>query len=243
MSKPKFLVVIVIICYVLFAVNEFSGSETLALHLRSLLVPFITIGYTFYITSKNNLFWAFLICYSLSDLLTIVMGNMTFSSAVIANDFEYFAGNALYILAYIFLIVKIVRLINFGYVFKYLKIHSLVLLFLNIYLFSVLNGFIKSNLVYQIDYYFELIYNVIILTLFFVGMINFFCRDNRKSLFIFLGSVSIVFSEIMDVAYIYIDNRQFLSFLSTTLMLLSFNLFYYQASMTNVNTKINNFIY
>lgn len=243
MLKPKFLVGIVLMCYVLFTVCEFNGNETLALDLHSLLVPFITIGYSFYVYPKDNLFWAFLICYSLSDLLTIMIGKITFSSLLFANDFEYFVGNSLYILAYIFLIFRIVRLTNFVYVFKNLKIHSIVLVFLNIYLFYALNGFIEPNLIYQADYYFEFIYNVIILTLFFVGMINFFCRDNRKSLFIFLGSLSIVLAEIIDIAYIYIDDRHLLNFLSTTFMLLAFNLFYYQTSLPNVDNKVNNFIY
>ncbi|MEP3836674.1 MAG: hypothetical protein ABJM36_03455 [Algibacter sp.] len=243
MYKPKFLVGIVLACYVLFAVFEFSGNGTVAFYFKSFMVPFIAIAYTFYVNPKNNLFWAFLICYSLSDLLAIGFGELPFFTPEEVKNYDYFIGNGLYMLSYLFLIFKIVRLTNFKYVFKNLKLYSIVLVFLNVYLFYVLNSFIEPNLTYQVDYYFECVYNVIILTLFFVGMINFFCRDNQKSLFLFLGSLSIVLSEIMAIAYLYIGQRELLNFLSTTFALIAFNLFYYQTSLSNVNTKESSFIY
>ena len=47
----------------------------------------------------------------------------------------------------------------------------------------------------DIDYYFELVYNIITLSLLSIALLNYFYRDNQKSLYLFLGVLCLVFSE------------------------------------------------
>ncbi|MFV9551326.1 hypothetical protein [Algibacter sp. PT7-4] len=234
MFKSKVLVGFVIVCYFSFIALEFSGNEEVAFYFHSLIVPVITILYTLLIKPKSKLFWLFLIFYSLSDVLGLVVVNMPYDDTQRLYDFEYYVGNSLYIIAYAFLIIKISKSISYQYVIKSLKMHVVVLLALNVYLLYVLHGIINPNLIQESDYYLELIYNVVVLTLLSVALLNYFYRDNKKSLYLFFGALFIVFSEVMDIAYIYIAQRVLLNFLSTTLSLCAFYFFYQQSKFLNV---------
>lgn len=234
MYKSKVLVGFVLICYVLFAIFEFSGKSDIAFYFNSMIVPVITIIYTFCAKYKSRLFWLFLICFSLSDIVSMVLGAAAFDEFEHVNDFVYYLGNSLFILAYLFLVFKIGKSIALKYLLNSLKIHVLVLIVLNLYLIYVLHEIINPNLVHASDYYLELIYNIVVLTLLSVALLNFVYLGNKKALCLFLGALFIVFSEVIDIAYIYISRRDFLSFLSTTSTLIAFYFFYQQSKLSNV---------
>ena len=237
MYKSNVLVGFVLMCYLLFAIFEFSGNELIAYYFNSLIVPLITILYFLFIKRKSILFLMFLVCYSLSDILGLVIDNMPYDESRNLYDFEYYVGNALYIIAYMFLIIKIVKSINWKHVIKHLKMHLIVLSTLNVYLLYVLQAIINPNLVLESDYYLELTYNIVVLLLMSIALLNYFYKDNKKSLYLFLGALFIVFSEVMDIAYIYVAPRCILSFLSTTLALSAFYFFYQQSKILNVTNE------
>ena len=237
MDKSKVLVGFVLVCYVLFAIFEFSGNETLAYYFHSFIVPLITVIYIFFVKRKSKLFLLFLIFYSLSDVLGVVLDNLSYNDPQQLYDFQYYFGNALYIFAYIFLIIKIGKSLDFKYVIKNFKLHFLVLTILNAYLLYVLHAIINPNLVFESDYYLELVYNIVLLILLSMALLNYFYNDNIKSLYLFLGALCIVFSEVLDVAYIYITQRCILNFLATTLALGAFYFFYQQSKLLNVVNK------
>ena len=109
------------------------------------------------------------------------------------------------------------------------KIHLIVLTALNIYLIYVLQLIVESELEYKYEYHMELVYNVVMLLLLSIALLTYFYRDNKKSLYLFIGALFIVFSEVLDVAYNYIDQRSLLNILGTTLALCAFYFFYQQA--------------
>ncbi len=234
MYKSKVLVGLVLLCYVLFTVFEFSGHEMVSYYFHSAIVPLITVLYLLFIKRKSKLFLLFLIFYSVSDLLGVVIANLPYDESQNLYNFEYYVCNGLYILAYIVLVVKIASSLNLMHVVKYFKIHILVLSVLNIYLLYVLHAIIDPNLVFESDYYLELTYNIVVLVLLSVALLNYFYRDNKKSFYLFLGALCIVFSEVMDIAYIYVAQRCFLNFLGTTLALGAFYFFYQQSKILNV---------
>ena len=123
------------------------------------------------------------------------------------------------------------------FVFKNFKIHLFVLLVLNTYLIYVLQVIVKPNLVMSIDYYFELIYNIVTLLLLTVALLNYFYKDNQKALYLFLGVLCLVFSEVIDIAFIYIAQRSILSFLATTLSLIAFLLLLQQSKLLNKSRR------
>ncbi len=81
------------------------------------------------------------------------------------------------------------------------------------------------------EFYVEIVYNVVMLLVLSLTLVNYFYRDNIKSLYLFLGSMCIVFSEVIWVAYIYISASTFLNIISTTLYMLSFYFFYIQSKL------------
>lgn len=242
MFKSKVLVGIVLICYFLFAIFEFSGHETLAYYFHSLIVPLITLIYLFFVKRKSKLFLLFLIFYSLSDILSVVIGNIPFDESQLLYDFEYYGGNSLYIIAYIFLVMKVAKSLNFIYVLKHLKIHLIVLSILNVYLLYVLHAIIDPNLVLKSQFYLELTYNVVLLLLLSIALLNYFYKDNKKSLYLFFGALLIVFSEVINVAYIYMTQICFLNFLVTTLTLSAFYFFFQQSKLLNVTNEEREYI-
>lgn len=239
MSKSKILVTSILILYILFAFFEATGEYNIAFHLNSLIIPLIAIIYLVFVKNKSRLFLMFLLIYSISDIYGIITDNILYyftpnDEASIYYEYDYYIGNSLYILAYLFLFFQISSSLNFAHVFNCCKIHILVLTILNIYLVYVLQVVVEPNLIYKYDYFIELIYNIVVLLLLSASLLNFFYRDNKKSLYLFLGSLFIVFSEVLDIAYIYIAQRSLINILGTTLAIVAFY-FYFQQSKLEYN--------
>ena len=242
MYKSKALIGFILLCYVLFTIFEFSGNDLVAYNLNSLIVPLIALTYILFIKKKSILFFLFLIFYSIADLMGLVISNMPLDQTLKLYDFEYYVGNSLYILAYIFLIIKIGKTLSLSYIMKNFKIHLLVLISLSIYLVYVLHVIINPNLVLESDYYIELIYNIVVVVLLTTALLNYFYKDNKKSLYQFLGSICFAFSEFIDVAYIYIMQKSLLNVIATTLALGAFYFFYQQSKLLNEKTKEKNYM-
>ena len=90
------------------------------------------------------------------------------------------------------------------------------------------------------EYFVEIIYNISMLLLLSASLLNYFYKDNKKSLFMFLGSLSIVFSEVIGVAYMYVAEQNLLNFISTTLTILAFYFFCKQTKLSN--EEVNQFV-
>ncbi|WP_303318975.1 hypothetical protein Q4Q34_19555 [Flavivirga abyssicola] len=240
MYKSKVLVGCVLLVYVLFAINEFNGNDTLSFNLDCLITPLIALIYVIFVRRKNIFFLLFILCYSISDLMGIVIFYISDGKEGNLKDFDYFVGNVLFIFAYVFLIIKISKSLNLFYVLKNFKIHLIVLTVLNIYLVYVLQVILSINI--GDGYYLEMAYNIVMLILLSVALLNYFYRDNKKSLYLFIGALCIVFSEVMQVAYFYIAQRSLLNFISTTLTLVAFYFFYQQAKLLNVLNEEEKYI-
>lgn len=233
MYKSKVLIGFILLMYVLFTIYEFNGNDVVAYNLDCLIVPLIAFAYVIFAKRKNIFFLLFILCYSASDLMGLVIYYIPSSEVVNWDDIDYFVGNSLFILAYVFLVVKISKSLNLLYVFRNFKIHLVVLTVLNVYLVYVLQVILSPNLDMLNEYYLEMMYNIVVLLLLSVALLNYFYRDNKKSLYLFIGALCIVFSEVMQVAYFYIAERSLLNFISTTLTLIAFYFFYQQSRLLN----------
>ncbi|MDO5981195.1 hypothetical protein [Flavivirga spongiicola] len=233
MYKSKVLVGFVLLVYILFAIYEFNGNEAIALCLDCMIVPLIALIYVIFAERKNTFFLLFIICYSVSDLMGVIIPYVPSSKEIDLNQIDYFVGNILFILAYVFLVVKIGKSLSLIYVFRNFKIHLVVLTILNVYLVYVLQVILSPSISMLNEYYLEMIYNIVMLLLLSVALLNYFYRDNKKSLYLFIGALCIVFSEVMQVAYFYIAERSLLNFISTTLTLIAFYFFYQQSKLLN----------
>ena len=235
MFKSKALFILILICYCSFIVLEINGNYELALNFNLLIAPLISVLYFLNVKDKSVFFSLFLICYSLPGIIIILIDNIAFID--LQQHTINRCGNGLYILSYLFLIVEIGKLICFKYAIKKLKFYILILVALNNYFLYVLQNIINPNLNGVVDYYLELSYNIVVITLLSIALINYFCRNNKKALFLFFGSLCIVFSEVIDIAYIYVEQGINLNIISTTLIVIAFYFFYKQSSLPDAKKE------
>lgn len=224
MYKSKILMGLVLIVYILSVSFQFFNFSEVANSLKSFIIPIFTLLY-FLTTKRKSLFFSlFLIVYSISDLLL-------FLEPFIAQKVNYYIGNSLNIIAYLCLILEVYKSVSVVHILKNYKIHLLVLTILNIYIIYVLQVIVDPYVAKTNEYYVEIVYNFVMLFVLSITLVNYFYRDNVKSLYLFLGALCIVFSEVIWVAYIYISANTILSILSTSLYMLAFNFFYMQSKL------------
>ena len=232
MNKLKVMVSLVLLVYFGFVVFQFNNNEYLANALDAIILPLISIAY-FQGNKKPNLYFSvFLICYSVSDLMIFIVDFKPYS-------YFYYVGNGLYIIAYMALFIKIVKSLSFQHILRNFKLHLIVLTILNVYIAYVLQDIVNPYVGMTNEYFVEIIYNVIMLLVLTASLLNYFYRDDKKSLLIFLGSLSIVFSEVIGVAYLYVAQQNLLNFLVTTLTLLAFYFYFTQSQLRN--EEVNQF--
>lgn len=242
MYKSKVLVSFVLILYVLFVAFEFSGKYDLSFYFDSLIIPAITLIYFFFVKKKNIYFLLFLVFYTIGDLFFLLLDFLPLGEIFLLNNMDYYIGNSIFIMAYMFLFIKIIKSVCIFHIIKNYKIHLLVLTVLNAYLIYVLQVIVKPNVLISMGYYFELIYNIVTLLLLSVGMLNYLYRDNQKALYLFLGVLCLVFSEVIDIAFIYISQRSVLSILATSLSLVAFLFLFEQSKLLNKSREEENYM-
>ena len=226
MYKSKVLIIFVILLCLLFIVFEFNENYWMAEVSRSLIIPFITAIYLINKKNKSVYFTLFLVAFSVSDLISV----LGYVFPVIPYDLEYYLGNSLYITAYVALSYEIIISLNFKYILKYFKLHIAILFMLNIYANYVLLNIVKEH-VTGFDLRMEFFYNIFTLLLLTVSLLNYFYRDDKKAMVLFLGSLCITFSEVMQIAYFYISDKDLLNITYSILLILAFYFFYSQSKL------------
>lgn len=232
MNKLKVMVSLVLLVYLGFVVFQFSSNDYWANALDAILLSLISIAYFQGSKTPNLYFSVFLICYSVSDLMFFIVDFIPYS-------YFYYVGNGLYIMAYMALLIKIVKSLSFQHILRNFKLHLFVLTVLNIYIAYVLQNIVNPYVAMTNEYFVEIVYNVSMLLVLTFSLLNYFYRDDKKSLLLFLGSLSIVFSEVLGVAYMYVAQQNLLNFLVTTLTLLAFYFYFTQSKLSN--EEVNQF--
>ncbi len=206
-----------------------TGKDSLAYSISSLLSPAIALLYFTHVKKKTISVSLFLIFFAMSDLMVLF-------AEYIPYKVNYFVGNTLYVLAYTSLLFKFLTRACVEYSLKNFKVHIIILTALNIYIAYVLQDSIARDRVpTPSEYIMELTYNIVMLVLLSLSLLNYFYRDDKKSLLLFIGSLCIVFGEVLGIAYLYMANMAnegLFNFLSTTLYLMAFCFFYWQSKLT-----------
>ena len=228
MGKSKFLLGVAAIIFALYVYFQFQNEIVVSNVLRIFILPTITLLYFLTVKRKSLYFTLFLVLNATSDLLMLV-------EPYVSNNVNYYLGNSLYILSYSFLLLEVCKSVCVFHVIKNFKIHIIVLTILNIYIIYVLHVIVDPRLGQTNQLYIEIVYNVVMLLALSLALVNYFYRDNVKSLYLFLGAMCLVFSEVIWVAYIYISASIFLNILSTSLYVIAFYFFYRQSQLFNTN--------
>ncbi len=226
MNKSKVLVSFVVLFCFLFMGFHFNENYRMADITRALIVPTITLLYLVGKKNKPFYFTLFLVAFSISDLITIFSFNLAFY-------LEYYLGNSLYIMSYAALTYHIILSINLKHIFTHFKTHVFVLFILNIYINFVLFN-IEKDYVFGLEFSIELVYNICTILLLSVSLLNNFYRDDKKAFVLFLGTLCIVVSEVIQIAYYYIpevEDDNILSIAFSLLLILAFYFYYFQTKL------------
>ncbi|MEZ4796447.1 MAG: hypothetical protein R2785_04695 [Flavobacteriaceae bacterium] len=231
MHKSKLLSGIIIALTISFVGFRIFQLETIGDMVRGLIVPLLTLLYCMSGKSKSNYFFYFLLFYSIAEFIGI-FSYFAYYSTMLDNLF-YYGGNLCYITAYVYLILEVLKSINIKSVINRFPVHIIILLVLDIYsVYLVSEVALKSDALSGIlDSVIEIVYNIVIMLLLTITLINYISRDSKKAMNLLLGSLCIVFSEIMQVAYFYVSDKNILNITYSILLIFAFFFFYIQAGM------------
>jgi len=231
MEKSRLLSGIIIALTISFIGFEIFQVELLGGIVRGLILPLLTVLYCVSGKSKSNYFFYFLLFYSLTEF-SGVFAYFAYYSVIVDNTL-YYGGNLCYITAYIFLILEVLKSINFKSVINRFPVHIIILLVLDIYsVYLVSEIAVKSDyLSGWLDYSIEIFYNIVVMLLLTVTLVNYISRDSKKAMNLLLGALCIVFSEVMQVAYFYVSDKNILNVTYSVLLIFAFCFFYIQSNM------------
>lgn len=223
------LVVLTITLIGLQAVGEYSFTFIV----RAIGFPLLTMLYCIKTKDRKSYFFYFLLVFSVSEFFGTFI-YMAYNSALV-NDLMYYGRNSLYIAAYVFLLLKILKTINFKREYKRLSLPGLILLILStyivIYLFNITMNSEDFEVVKWYDYLLVLIYNAVIMVLLTTALLSYLCEDSKKRIILFFGVLFIVFSEIIQIASFYLVSQKILDIAHTVLIILGFSFLYFQFNL------------
>lgn len=193
-----------------------------------LLVLLLTVLYVVKVQPKRRFFLLFLVCFTLGEMVNFT--SYVVNLNVNAIDYFYYGANILYILSYIFLIIRVVEDMNIKHVISRFWIHLTILAMLDIFCVVIVSGTTEKLLSKQ-EYALEFVYNAVIMVLLTVAMINYISKNSQKSMNLLLGAIFIFFSEVLQLTYFYISDIHILNVVCSFFLVLAFLFLYLQAQM------------
>lgn len=214
----------------IFIVLQVLAFELEGAAVSAVMLVILTFIYCKWTDKKSKLFFWFLVVFTIAHVLSY--SSWFFESIERYEiDLFYYAANILYIISYIFLILRITSELDFKKVFTELTIPLIILISLDVFCVVLVTDTTKGALDIS-QYILEFIYNAVIMALLSVALINYMYRNDNKSMLILIGSICIVFSEIIQLAYYYIleDDRS-LGFIYSFFLVIAFLFFYLQSQV------------
>ncbi|MDP5081879.1 MAG: hypothetical protein NWP87_04420 [Winogradskyella sp.] len=229
MLVNKFLKVVLLLLGASFVLLQGFALEVEAAAISSLMLILLTVLYCKWTKNKTKYFFWFLVSFALAHWLSYISFYLI-DLREGQTDYFYYSANLLYILAYIFLILKIVSVLNLKKVFRELSIPIFILIILDIFCVYIVSG-TTENVLEIYEYTLEFFYNAVIMVLLSVGLINYMYRNDNKSMLFLIGTICIVFSEIIQLAYFYILTSNDLGFIYSFFLVMAFVFFYLQSQL------------
>lgn len=229
MQKSTFLKVLIITLSIVFLTLQLFAYEFYATGVSAALMVLLTALYCYNVKKRRLYFFIFLLLFTLAKLLDFASW---FIEVDLENgiDYPYYLVNILFITSYSFLIAQILNTMDLKKVIKKFPFHILILLVLDVFCVSVVTGTAKPQLSVP-QYSLEFIYNGIIMILLSLALINYIYRDDKKSMNLLVGSIFIVFSEVIQLAYFYISDINILNVIYSFFLVIAFFFFYLQSRL------------
>ncbi|WP_452223023.1 hypothetical protein [Lacinutrix chionoecetis] len=229
-TKLQFITGLLITLACSFLIGVLFNLHTLSNYSRALVFPLFVYLYLVESDRKSTNFAVFLIACAVAEFSRIFW------------QFDYNLVSKITNIAYVFgyanLLIYIARSINLGILIKKFKLPIIVLTVFNVYLILALNQMILADdtlEVYTLNFLIECTYNVCILLVLSFSLINYLYHDTKRGLMLFLVSVCIVFSEMVQVANLFVNSGYILNVVYSMLLIAGFYLVYIYI-MTKMNT-------
>jgi len=229
MLVNKILKVVLLLLGVVYIVLQGFALEGEGAAVSALILVLLTVLYCKWTEKKTIYFFWFLVIFALAQLLSY-WAYYRSELEIDQIDYIYYIANMLYIISYLFLIIKILSQLDFKTVFLELPIPIFILIVLDIFCVSIVSG-TTENVLSIYEYSLEFAYNAVIMVLLSVALINYMYRNDNKSMLFLLGSICIVFSEIIQLAYYYILPDHNLSFIYSFFYVVAFLFLYLQSQL------------
>jgi hypothetical protein len=227
MLVNKILKVVLLLLGGIFIVLQGNAFEIKGAAVSIVMFVLLTLLYSVWTENKSKYFLWFLMLFTAGNILDLTSYFAPYYE-VSDIDYFYYLGNTLYILAYIFLVVKILSSLEIKKVFLQLPVPIIILIVLDVFCVTLVTDTAEHQLTFY-EYALEFVYNTIIMLLLSVALINYMYRNDTKSMLFLVASIFIVFSEIIQLAYYYILDDTNLGFVYSLFFVVAFVFFYLQS--------------
>lgn len=210
--------------------RDYYSIQFLCSIIGFLLIAFF-VNYAKY---HSLLFLGFLSFYFLAELLV----NIDFVSNI---NLLYVLNNLVFVFAYLSLFALLLVGLDFKEIWTKFKRFIVVLALSSIAIVYGMNEIIFDGeyvKVLSYNYATEFFYNIIVIALLCVSFLNFLDKDSKKSFLLFLICLCLSFSEVTQLAFIYIENYYTLFVILTLFKLAGFYFSFYYI-MTTKDVKLN----
>ena len=229
MQIGKFLGTLILGLSLFFLALQFKGLEIEAAGVRALAIALLAFLYIINVKNKHPFFSLFLVFFVISEILNYVSWIIIFDFNQ-EIDYFYYLGNGLYIVAYLFLTARILVSLNVKKAFLKFPVQIVLLVILGLFFVYFVSDTTRKELTYN-EYYLELLYNAVIMILMAMALINYMYRDDKKSMNLLIGTICIMFSEVIQLAYFYIADINLLNVLCSMFLVFAFLFFYLQSRL------------
>lgn len=238
MHLSKILGTILVLLGVCFLGLQSRGMEMHAFGVKALAMVMLIILYFVKVDKRHPLFVLFLVTFTASEIFNYFTYGMLAENG--ANyDIYYLTGNGLYILAYLFLIGRILTIINLKKAILKMPIQFLLLFGLGVFVVYMVTDITRPQIDPGYMFAVELIYNSVIMFLVCLSLMNYMYNDTKKSMNLLIGSICIVFSEVIQIAYYYITDLDItLNILHSVFLVSAFVFFYFQSKLLHKDNTI-----
>ena len=222
LSKYKTISLVLVTLVVLTIFGNLFQIKILSEIAWILILPTLLVFYSVYQGKKDILFIIFLVGFALSEILKLWF--------ITSEMLYYYASYICIMVAYSSLIIFFLKGIKFKKLLKNFKLHLIILLVFNLYILYTLNEMILQDEtveVFTFIFFIEVVYNVLILLMLSISLLYYLHNESKQALLLFLACVCIVFSEMIQVAYVFITAEIFLRIGYSLLMAIGFGFIYF----------------
>ncbi|MDG4717277.1 hypothetical protein [Winogradskyella marincola] len=235
MLANKILKALLLLLGGIFIILQGLAYEVQGAAVSAIMLVLLTILYCVWTDERSKLFFWFLVFFSIGHLLSYTGWFMPLLEED-QLDIHYYGANALFIVAYVLLIVKVLSAIDVKKVFKELSIPIVILVVLDVFCVVIVTDATEGKLS-AYEYALEFIYNGVIMALLSAALVDYMYRNDNKSMLFLLGSICIVFSEIIQLAYYYILENRNLGFIYSFFLVVAFVFFYLQSQLKHTGPQ------